>query len=280
MVAELFVEGMEVAASTWEHRATLRRALMQLWNRLRHGHMSVATFGLGGVGKTTLGHLLTGDTEADKLPPEYRESLTTEQFKVDGDLPCSVIVAPGQKRRQVERPQVELRQRIASGKVAGVINVVAYGYHSFSEIGFERHRLYQPGMTAQDFMAAYLPTQRREEIQALGVLKPFLTHAPARLWMVTLVTKQDLWWAKRHEVNAHYTEGEYHAEIEEIARQLGAKHFTHRLLSASLMWNNLRDGDGKMLATTTAGYEQTTRAANMKRTANAIHELLGEGSKR
>jgi hypothetical protein len=280
MGAEIFVEGVEVAASVWQHRTALRQALTRLWNRLRHGHMCLAAFGLGGVGKTTLGHLLTGDTEADDLSPAYSESLVAERYALEGELVCSLLVPPGQERRLEERPQVELRRRIAAGDAVGVINVVSYGYHSFAEIGFERHKLYQPGMSPEEFLKVYIAARRRDEMRALEALKPYLTAAPSRVWMLTLVTKQDLWWAERREVSEHYSAGEYQAQIDDITRQRGVQNFTHRVVSASLVWNNFRDGEGKVLATTTAGYEQSVRAANLKRSLTTIHDLLEQEVKR
>lgn len=273
MAVELFIEGVEVAAAVWENRTALRRALTRLWNRLRHGNLQIAVFGAGGVGKSTLGQILTGEASADDLPAGYSESLVLEKYPLEGDLVCSLLVPPGQERRREERSRVDLLGSLAAGKSFGVINVVSYGYHSFAELGFEKHKLYRKGMIPKDFMGVYLPERRREEIRVLDALKPYLLTAHARIWMVTLVTKQDLWWAQRAEVNDYYTSGEYAAHLEDIVRQRGAQNFVHRLVSASLLWNNFKDHDGTVLATTTAGYEQSVRAANLKRALNVIHDL-------
>ena len=49
-----------------EHRSEIRKALTRFWNRVRHGHLKVVVFGLGGVGKSTLGKLLSGVTRSGR----------------------------------------------------------------------------------------------------------------------------------------------------------------------------------------------------------------------
>jgi hypothetical protein len=271
----LFLEVAEVAAeAAWQHRSDLRNKLVRFWNRVRHGHLKVVVFGLGGAGKTTLGKLLSGVDE-DELPRGYEESLQAETFALDGDLSCSLFVAPGQERRESEEPRERLNGVLSTGEGVGVINVVAYGYHHFAQLGYTRHKLYQAGMSPEQFMAAYVVERRDAEIKALERMKPFLVAARPNVWMVTLVTKQDLWWGERHAVEAHYEDEKnaYAGIIAEVTRQRHPRYFLHRTVSASLVWNNLRDPEEVVLATTTAGYEQNVRKANLRRALAAIHGI-------
>lgn len=97
------------------------------------------------------------------------------------------------------------------------------------------------------------------------------------LWLLIVVTKQDLWWSRRHEVNQHYVSGDYEAEVQKLKLQLGSTRLKHQIVSGSLVWNNLRDHEGTVLAETTGGYEQATRAANLARMLDSVHDLLAEG---
>jgi hypothetical protein len=218
--------------------------------------------------------LLSG-VEQDDLPRGYEESLKAETFALDGDLSCSLFVAPGQERRESEAPREKLNGILSTGEAVGVINVVAFGYHHFSQLGYKHHKLYQPGMSPEQFMAAYLDDRRRAEVQALDRMKPFLLAARSNVWMVTLVTKQDLWWNDRHAVRAHYEDenNDYAKSIAEVTRQRHPRYFLHQTVSASLVWNNLRDPEDVVLATTTAGYEQSVRRANLRRALAAIHGI-------
>ncbi len=128
-------------------------------------------------------------------------------------------------------------------------------------------------MTSEAFIAAYADDRRAAEVKALETLKPYLLTAHRGVWMVTVVTKQDLWWNERYATDRHYSTGAYASVIADIERQRGTQNFIHRLVSASLVWTNFRDGEGTLLATTTAGYEQTVRAANLNRTLRAIHDV-------
>lgn len=123
-------------------------------------------------------------------------------------------------------------------------------------------------------MAVYLPEMRRLELDSLREIVPHLKAALGRLWMITLVTKQYLWWANREAVRRHYAEGEYSALIEEIARARGDDNFRHDYLSASLVLSNLRTDPGEVLASTVAGYDQGLRLANLNRLFDAVVVLV------
>jgi hypothetical protein len=124
----------------------------RVFKRLKNGELKIAIFGAGGTGKTTLGQLLAGSYELSDLPT-YRESIRMEQYKLDSNTVGSIVVAPGQERR--EDTWDDLLRSLASGKVKLIIHVVAWGHHSFGEVGYKRHPLYQLGMSTDEFVAVY-----------------------------------------------------------------------------------------------------------------------------
>lgn len=80
--------------------------------------------------------------------------------------------------------------------------------------------------------------------------------------MLTLVTKQDLWWDRRGEVRGYYEQGQYNTHITDIARARGSQNFRHDYVSASLVISNFRTGNGEILAQTIGGYDEIIQAQN------------------
>jgi hypothetical protein len=179
----------------------------RVFKRLKNGELKIAIFGAGGTGKMTLGQLLAGSYELSDLPT-YRESIRMEQYKLDSNTVGSIVVAPGQERR--EDTWDDLLRSLASGKVKLIIHVVAWGHHSFGELSYTQHRLYQPGMSADEFVAVYTAERRDRELAVLRKLEPHLAIAnQKKTVMITIVSKQDLWWNQRNQVKDHYSNGEY-----------------------------------------------------------------------
>jgi energy-coupling factor transporter ATP-binding protein EcfA2 len=151
----MFIEAgtaLSLAEYTLEHDKALRKNFNKLRLWLKRGTLSIAVFGPGGTGKSTLGQYLIG-----KLPQggngSYRESLDIEVREVDG-LGCHLLVAPGQpRRRKTHFPK--LFADISSGKTTGIINVVSYGCHSFAT-ELKSMPLFKAGMTSDDFMKSTL----------------------------------------------------------------------------------------------------------------------------
>lgn len=168
-LAPIFVEaGKAAAGKAWEHRTFVRQKLARLWNRIRLGKLGIAIVGAGGVGKSTLGHLLTEKPDADTLPPDYRESLILEKYELPGDLVCTLIVPPGQEHRREESSWTGVARALATDECAGLIHVVAWGHHAFGQLPYTRHKLYESGMSPAQFMEKYLPARRAEEVRLLA----------------------------------------------------------------------------------------------------------------
>ena len=275
----MYIEALEVGWTLWGNRAKIQRRLLQLFNRILRGHIRIAVFGLGGTGKTTVGKFLAGKlTPADS--GKYQLSYSTEEFRLQGELVCTLLV-PGGQRRRIEHDWPELFRRIADGKASGIINVVSWGHHSFSDIAFSETKYFSRlrerlgrDPSKDEFVAEYLEQMRMEELRVTREMLPHLKMAEGKLWMVTLVTKQDLWWRHRADVRKHYVEGEYNALIEELRASLGRKSFTHEYVSASLVVSNLQTNDGTVLVPTAEGYDQGIQYANLGNVVRAINEFV------
>lgn len=240
---------------------------------MKNGELKIAIFGAGGTGKSTLGKLLSGEFELSGLLQTYQESISIEQYKLESNKIGSVIVAPGQKRR--EDTWDDLLRTLVGGKIKLIIHVVSWGYHSFGEFSYTQHRLYQSGMTLEEFLREYAAVCRNRELDVLRRIEPHLSIADQRKTVViTLVTKQDLWWNNRLEVNKHYVEGAYEQLIQNIRNQRGANNFIHEYRSTSLVMENFLSGDNELLIPTTQGYDQRLKVANFRYFLNAIESLF------
>jgi hypothetical protein len=244
----------------------------RVFKRLKNGDLKIAIFGAGGTGKTTLGQLLAGSYELSDLPT-YRESIRMEQYKLDSNTVGSIVVAPGQERR--EDTWDDLLRSLASGKVKLIIHVVAWGHHSFGALSYTQHKLYQPGMSADDFVAVYTAERRQRELDVLRKLEPHLAIAnQKKTVMITIVSKQDLWWNQRNEVKDHYANGEYEQIIQGIRNRIGSTRFVHEYCSASLVMENFLSGSNEMLVPTTGGYDQSLKLVNSRAFFGTIEDLF------
>lgn len=274
MIEELkfFVEVAEVGASAVENQDKIKRAFKRIFNRLKYGHIQVAIFGPPGAGKSTLGRFLSGNMGELTSPSGYIASADIEPYLLSGEIVCTITALPGQERLRDET-WTRFYRHLSSGKSTGVINVVSYGHHAL-DMSYKRHNLFTVDMSKKEFLQAYVEDRKKEEVRILKDLASRLRDAPGTIWMITLVTKQDLWWAQRDAVEDHYCKGEYNSIIEEIRKARGTNNFKHRYLSASLLWNTMRDGDGDPLVPTAEGYEQNIRSANLLRIPRYIDSLI------
>ena len=247
------------------------------YEKIVKGELSIFAFGLGGAGKTTLGKVLSGKLNLGEVPSSYKLSLTTEKYPVSGRTFATLYVPPGQKgdKQRVYIP--EIVQKMSAARRYLVINIVCYGYHSVAQLELNQNEIYRPGMTKDAFMKAFLPEMRSEEIVAFKKLLPHFEAAPGRLRLITLVTKQDLWWDNRKRVEEHYMNGEYGNLVSGLARYRGT-HFDHSFVSCALNVLNFSTRDGQVLSKTTAGYDSTLWIANYNLVIEAIRSLLGSAS--
>lgn len=272
----MFVETIEAIGTgvgVIEISEKLFPTFKRIFDLLKNGELKIAIFGAGGTGKSTLGKLLSGEFELSGLLQTYQESISIEQYKLESNKIGSVIVAPGQKRR--EDTWDDLLRTLVGGKIKLIIHVVSWGYHSFGEFSYTQHRLYQSGMTLEEFLREYAAVCRNRELDVLRRIEPHLSIADQRKTIViTLVSKQDLWWNNRLEVNKHYVEGAYEQLIQNIRNQRGANNFIHEYRSTSLVMENFLSGDNELLIPTTQGYDQRLKVANFRYFLNAIESLF------
>jgi GTPase SAR1 family protein len=273
------IEAISTGVSVFEISEKLFPVAKKVFNLLKNGELKIAIFGAGGTGKTTLGKMLSGEFELSNLFAPYQESYKTENYKLDGDVIGSVIVAAGQARR--EQTWDDFLRSLVGGKIKLIIHVVSWGYHSIGEASYagessyKQHVLYKNGMNSDDFIEAYAKDCRSRELDVLRKIVPHLSIADQRKTvLITLVTKQDLWWQDRWKAKEYYTEGVYEELIQDIRNKLDSTNFIHEYCSASLVMENLISGANELLIPTAQGYDQRLKFANFRNFLNNIETLF------
>lgn len=84
------------------------------------------------------------------------------------------------------------------------------------------------------------------------------------MWFLTLVTKQDLWWNSRAEVEEYYRDGEYGKILQTIEARQGIQQFRHERVLASLVIRNFKTGTDELLQPNVAGYDHVEHAASLR----------------
>jgi len=163
----------------------------------------VLVLGTTGAGKTQFLTALT------KMVPEAIDIINRTKFATKHDIKVSKSLfdfvdtpgddAPGYRDRRIR----EIRKAMAGG-VTGVINVVSYGYHEY-DVG-SKIPVNADGSTKE----AFLKKHRQFELDALYEWTELLGAPETTNWMITVVTKADLWWDRRKEVMGYYISGDYY----------------------------------------------------------------------
>jgi Fe-S cluster assembly ATPase SufC len=273
----MFVETLEAistAVSVAELSDKTFPTFKRLFKRIKDGELAIAIFGAGGTGKSTLGKYLSGKLKNSQLSSGYQESISIEKYTLESSVIGSVIVVPGQERRQDSWD--DLLRTISQGKVSLIINVVSWGYHSFGAFSYQQSPLYQSGMTVLEFLEIYTEERRKREIQVLKAIAPHLSVTDSKkrkILFITLVTKQDLWWNDRLKIQDYYQKGEYENQIQAIRNKLGSSNFVHEYCSTSLVVENFVSGINELLLPTTQGYDERLKFANLRNFLNIIESL-------
>ncbi len=104
-------------------------------------------------------------------------------------------------------------------------------------------------------------------------LRPALEAAPGKLWLLTIVTKQDLWWDRRQEADAAYHSGFWAETLRAVGMKRGEKAFRHETAFVCLLPANLEDPEGEVLFKTVAGYDMEKQAESVTNLLSALSGL-------
>ncbi len=178
--------------------------LKRVQTTLRKKHY-VLVLGASGTGKTNFINSLT------ELAPEAIDrisrtaSVVNHHVLIEG-IPFIFIDTPGQQQHSSRRR--EGVQEASRKRAEGIINVVSYGYH---EATASVREVVTPEKTPQ---SAFLEERRNEEIRSLNEWVSVISTVGDVSWLMTVVSKADLWWNDQETVLNHYNSDSYAKAIE------------------------------------------------------------------
>ena len=181
-----------------QRQGWLDRLLLALRKKQR-----VLVLGSSGAGKSMFLESLT-ETLPTAISRLNRTEFAQKHAIKIGKSPFEFFDTPGQVLHK-ERRMAAIRDAMAK-PIAGIINVTAYGFH---EGKIEKKHAIDGGKARESYLAG----RRQEEIEALREWLPLLGSRDTTGWLITAVTKADLWWGDREKVMEHYSTGAYGAEL-------------------------------------------------------------------
>jgi hypothetical protein len=267
----------DIAKWAWDNRAGLKVAWDSFQQWLRRSRILV--IGPGGTGKTTMARILAGRFDWLRDSPwRYEEDVGVQRFKLKADPAAEIVVMPGQEHRR-HTSWTGVGKDLAAGTYHGVILVSAYGYHSLSGISYKQHAAYEPERDKDTFLRKYLEANRRDEVACLKRLVPFIKECPRKLWLVSAVTKQDLWRPDESAVEKCYREGDYGVAIDDISRSKGAT-FRHEPHLLSLVIGNFVTARDETLTKNVQGYDHRIQIESVRRLFEIIDGVRKWGSEK
>lgn len=167
----------------------------------------VLLLGATGTGKSNFLQSLSVE-RPDPIPRASRTVFPEPHvLTIKGSHPYRFIDTPGDTSMKDARIDSIRESLSARGGISGVINVVSYGYHEYQ---VTKGKVLLPDGSVDP---NYLAKHRQLELDQLDEWTPLLGSPLTMKWLMTVVTKADLWWDQREDAMQHYQAGTYHERL-------------------------------------------------------------------
>jgi hypothetical protein len=195
------VDAIEIGSKIWA--AADERGILEAIKEFFSKPSPIIVLGSSGCGKTNF--LASLAASAGLVLPVAREDRTedVEESRVKIlDRPFILADTPGQRAHKHIR--IEAIREALADRPLRIINVVSYGYHEYRTPQIE-DAVDPDGRPRRDF----LDRHQVEELAALEEWLPIIGDRDSIQWILTVVTKADLWWEQSQGVLDYYETGPY-----------------------------------------------------------------------
>lgn len=247
------------------------------WVKKRFSPVKILVIGSGGVGKTTLASMLTGEKGSDKDHADYTETIGVESFSRSKGPKLEFVVLPGQSSR-MESTSGPILEKLEHGGFGGVIFVASFGHHAIGDMSWRNHKLYNKTETEEQFLDQYLRYSREKENGLFNALCGSLSKCKKPIWLMIVVTKEDLWWSESDAVHNHYSSGVYRDLKKKCIGGRKDHEFLFERAFVSLLPRNLETGHGEVLKKTSPGYDQKHQKGSFAALVKKLHGVCSWGS--
>jgi len=169
--------------------------------------------GASGTGKSSFRDHIFGETT--EISRFERTTVVMPRLGTLRKTLLNLIDTPGQNYARAQRERRKAILRAQQSTKLGIINVVSYGYHEgVTDVAnaVDEHGNAKPN---------FLQDKRQDELKQLPEWTEILCgEGGAAKWIITLVTKSDLWWTPQAEqtVMQYYASGEYFRRLASAQR--------------------------------------------------------------
>lgn len=183
--------------------STLRTATAKGWldriYSLFREKRKILILGASGVGKTLMMKSFK-ENVLQSIPGHDRTRFTKTTKMLFGSYPFIFHDTPGHRSYGTDRKDWIMRS--IQERVTGIINVVSYGYHE--GMGSTLDAIGTNNLPSIE----YLETRREVEIDLLNEWVSWVSKDFTN-WVITVVTKADLWWSNYAQIYQYYENGPY-----------------------------------------------------------------------
>ncbi len=178
----------------------------KFYNEIFNRNKRVLILGASGAGKTQFVNSFNKEIADIQV---VNRTHTSEKTNLTVDkIPLKFFDTPGHGTKQEVRRQEIDNLILKRTKYVGIINVVSYGYHereNNEKIVFD-----EKGKVKNEIIEQH----RKEELRLLDEWLPILRLSSVK-WVITLVTKADIWWDFEDDVYEYYRYGKYRRIFDE-----------------------------------------------------------------
>lgn len=184
--------------------------VQKAWAKLKKKHRFVV-FGSSGTGKSNLLSSIDNPLASAISRHDRTKANRTVPLTIAGE-PFVFVDTPGQEPFRDERDKViqaaQKEPLFRRKRFRGILNVVSYGYHEAKETKLSN--VFEDDLQVKE---VYLAGARQWEIEQVDEWFRLLARPDRVDWIITVVTKADLWWEKQDEVLEYYKQGQYGEKI-------------------------------------------------------------------